>query len=98
MGVLGEDESKNAVVSRVVITETNEVMDNLRKNLERNYPALPSKEIIEGGEIRIQAEFECDEIELQERQASNRVTLCRCGLSNNKPFCDGRHRKKDDFK
>ena len=29
----------------------------------------------------------------------NRVTLCRCGLSTNKPFCDYKHlrNKKDDY-
>eukprot|EP00534_Pseudo-nitzschia_fraudulenta_P018775 CAMPEP_0201262612 /NCGR_PEP_ID=MMETSP0853-20130426/6588_1 /ASSEMBLY_ACC=CAM_ASM_000640 /TAXON_ID=183588 /ORGANISM="Pseudo-nitzschia fraudulenta, Strain WWA7" /LENGTH=57 /DNA_ID=CAMNT_0047565987 /DNA_START=1 /DNA_END=170 /DNA_ORIENTATION=+ len=26
--------------SRVILTETNEVIENLRKNLERNYPSL----------------------------------------------------------
>lgn len=25
-----------------------------------------------------------------------RVTLCRCGYSNNKPFCDGRHTELDE--
>jgi CDGSH-type Zn-finger protein len=28
----------------------------------------------------------------------NRVTLCRCGLSANKPFCDGKHENVELFK
>ncbi|HEY2476158.1 MAG TPA: CDGSH iron-sulfur domain-containing protein [Candidatus Cybelea sp.] len=27
----------------------------------------------------------------QEFEVRNRVTLCRCGASQNKPFCDGTH-------
>tara|TARA_B110000116_G_C16208123_1_gene303914 strand:- start:190 stop:399 length:210 start_codon:yes stop_codon:yes gene_type:complete len=27
------------------------------------------------------------------RDSSKRVFLCRCGQSNNKPFCDGTHKK-----
>jgi CDGSH-type Zn-finger protein len=27
-------------------------------------------------------------------EARNRVTLCCCGESRNKPFCDGTHRKQ----
>jgi CDGSH-type Zn-finger protein len=26
-----------------------------------------------------------------EYEIRNRVTLCRCGASQNKPFCDGTH-------
>jgi len=26
-------------------------------------------------------------------QTGNQVALCRCGQSNNKPFCDSMHRK-----
>lgn len=29
-------------------------------------------------------------------EVRNRVTLCRCGLSSNKPFCDGRHTELDE--
>ena len=54
-------------------------------------------EITQGGEIRIQCDFEIN-TELQERQPGDRVTLCRCGQSKNKPWCDGRHKKRDGFK
>ncbi len=54
-------------------------------------------DIMEGGEIRIQSAFECDGLERQQNQPANRMTLCRCGLSKNKPFCDGKHRKKNGF-
>lgn len=54
-------------------------------------------DIVEGGELRVQCEFDIN-ADLQERQASDRATLCRCGLSKNKPWCDGRHRKREGFR
>jgi CDGSH-type Zn-finger protein len=55
-------------------------------------------EIIEGGEIRVSGSFEPVNFSLQERQETTKATLCRCGLSKNKPYCDAAHSKKKDFK
>ena len=54
-------------------------------------------EIMEGGEIRLQRQFEINAA-AGERQDMTRATLCRCGLSKNKPWCDGRHKKRDNFR
>ena len=54
-------------------------------------------DIIEGAEVRIQADFAINE-PLQERQSSDRATLCRCGKSKNKPWCDGRHKGRKNFR
>jgi uncharacterized Fe-S cluster protein YjdI/CDGSH-type Zn-finger protein len=56
----------------------------------------PDKNIIvvtDSGEYRIHGDVQMmtqdDEINIEEY----RLTLCRCGESNNKPFCDNTHRK-----
>jgi len=63
-------------------------------------PALgdgPAVDVVEGGEVRICRDFEIN-VPLQELQTGDRATLCRCGDSQNKPWCDGRHRKRKDFR
>ena len=54
-------------------------------------------EIMEGGEVRVQCAFEIDAA-LPEGLEGDRATLCRCGLSKNKPWCDGRHRKRKGWR
>lgn len=36
-----------------------------------------------------------DNIQWTDRSSKEHYTLCRCGASNNKPFCDGMHKSID---
>ena len=47
------------------------------------------------GSMRIEGDFEIVDPTGTPYGLAGRttVTLCRCGQSNNKPFCDGTHRK-----
>jgi len=46
------------------------------------------------GSIRIEGEFEVFDAEGKQFDRLGRtvIGLCRCGLSQNKPFCDGSHK------
>lgn len=46
------------------------------------------------GSLLVQGEFEIVDKDGNVYDLGGRelVSLCRCGLSNNKPFCDGSHR------
>jgi CDGSH-type Zn-finger protein len=65
---------------------------------EVDYESSGEVEIIQGGEIRLKCEVEANGLDAQEQQPKNRTTLCRCGLSKNKPFCDASHYHKEKFK
>lgn len=49
-------------------------------------PAVNTIGIRENGPLAVNAE-----IEIGGKAVGARVTLCRCGASNNKPYCDGSH-------
>jgi CDGSH-type Zn-finger protein len=55
---------------------------------------MPTKvTIVNNGPIRIEGEFTIQDFEGGEFGLAGRsvISLCRCGLAENKPFCDGAH-------
>lgn len=52
--------------------------------------------IFNNGPIRVEGEFTVVDAEGNAYDLAGRtaIGLCRCGLSENKPFCDGAHGKK----
>lgn len=50
--------------------------------------------IINNGPVRIEGDFTIHDAEGKEYGLAGRkvISLCRCGLSQNKPFCDGQHK------
>lgn len=56
---------------------------------------MPAKvTIIKNGPIRIEGDFTICDAEGAEFGLAGRtlISLCRCGHSENKPFCDGHHK------
>jgi CDGSH-type Zn-finger protein len=50
--------------------------------------------IVNNGSIRIEGDFEIVDMEGRPFGLAGRqkISLCRCGQSNNKPFCDSAHK------
>ncbi|MDQ0339725.1 CDGSH-type Zn-finger protein [Caldalkalibacillus uzonensis] len=54
--------------------------------------------INDNGPIAIKGEIELYDGEGQRIETKKATFLCRCGLSGNKPFCDGSHKGKFENK
>jgi len=83
------EECRNCPSGRLV------VWDEVGKPLEPGYE--PSAGIMEdpqasiSGPITVRGSIPIESAEGTEYERRNRVTLCRCSRSANKPFCDGSH-------
>jgi CDGSH-type Zn-finger protein len=58
---------------------------------------MPAKITINtNGSIRVEGDFTITDVDGNPFGLGGRsvVGLCRCGLSENKPFCDGAHRRQ----
>jgi CDGSH-type Zn-finger protein len=51
----------------------------------------PEVQVVRGGPYRVVGTIELKNAEWGEGASRDRCTLCRCGGSKNKPFCDGSH-------
>jgi CDGSH-type Zn-finger protein len=58
---------------------------------------LPSIALVPDGPLWVRGGIPIEAADGFEYERRNRVTLCRCGQSKNKPFCDGTH-DQIDFK
>lgn len=48
--------------------------------------------VSKNGPYRVSGDFELVDAEGKPIEHGSNISLCRCGQSNNKPFCDGHHR------
>jgi len=55
----------------------------------------PAIGVIRDGPLWVTGEILIERADGQPMETRNRVTLCRCGHSKNKPFCDGTHNEID---
>ena len=85
---LAIEEAANCPSGRLV------VWDKKGKMIERDYkPSIVVTEYEDGspGPLWIRGKVEIESVDCIIYEKRNRVTLCRCGKSKNKPFCDGSH-------
>lgn len=98
---LAGDDAAAAEIARVVDTCPSgalrwEATEDI--GAEPRVPRAGLVEVMEGGEVRLHGAYECENFPLMEGMDGERATLCRCGRSRNKPWCDGRHKGRKAFR
>ncbi len=50
-------------------------------------------EVIEYGPLKISGNFLLKDLKRDKEESPDEILLCRCGKSENKPYCDESHKK-----
>jgi CDGSH-type Zn-finger protein len=96
--VMGDDDKSeklavetacNCPSGRLVISDKNgKIIEN---KYEQGISLVEDPQAGVSGPIWVKGGIPIESVDGENYEARNRVTLCRCGKSNNKPFCDGSH-------
>ena len=66
---------------------------NDKMNEQKEQNSQTTVQVSKGGPYLVKGKFVFVGTNGKEEMKEGSVALCRCGASNNKPFCDGTHRK-----
>ncbi|MDD1762861.1 MAG: CDGSH iron-sulfur domain-containing protein [Methanothrix sp.] len=84
------EEACNCPSGRLVITD-NESGKTIEPEFEKSIVITEYPPRGEHGPLWVRGGIPIESADGKQYEIRNRVTLCRCGKSHNKPFCDGSH-------
>jgi hypothetical protein len=84
------EEACNCPSGRLVITD-NESGKAIEPDFEKSIVVIEYPAKGERGPLWVRGGIPIQSADGKPYEIRNRVTLCRCGRSENKPFCDGSH-------
>lgn len=87
---LAEEEARNCPSGRYVLRDA-VTQEPCEPDYEPSIGLVEDPEMGVSGPLFVRGGIPIFDSEGQPYEIRNRVTLCRCGQSHNKPFCDGSH-------
>lgn len=90
-----DPEVRERLIGMVRLCPTGRLAASLPEGQEHDLepPYEPCVAVVTDGPLWIRGGVEIVGADGEAYEVRNRVTLCRCGESSNKPFCDGTHRE-----
>ena len=91
------EEARDCPSGRLVVWDK-ETGETIEPKLEKSIGLIEDPQMMCSGPIWVRGGIPIRSADGNFYQVRNRVTLCRCGKSSNKPFCDSSHFPEQRFK